>query len=144
MRKIKFIDLFAGIGGFHKAMEIVAKNNNYDIECVFVSEIDPYAIKTYLNNFLINEEKIINIKDLDDSSSQVPDHDALFDKLLITFNINGKLIPSKIIVDKINSDFNLSDSEKVINIDNSNVIEYLKIHNKEFLGIKWKLNHTRK
>ena len=78
MRKIKFIDLFAGIGGFHKAMEIVAKNNNYDIECVFVSEIDPYAIKTYLNNFLINEEKIINIKDLDDSSSQVPDHDFLF------------------------------------------------------------------
>ena len=136
MRKIKFIDLFAGIGGFHKAMEIVVKNNNYDIECVFVSEIYPYAIKTYLNNFLINEEKIINIKDLDDSSSQVPDHDALFDKLLITFNINGKLIPSKIIVDKINSDFNLSDSEKVINIDNSNVIEYLKIHNKEFLGIK--------
>ena len=40
MRKIKFIDLFAGSGGFHKAMEIVAKNNNYDIECVFVSEID--------------------------------------------------------------------------------------------------------
>ena len=78
MRKIKFIDLFAGIGGFHKAMEIVVKNNNYDIECVFVSEIYPYAIKTYLNNFLINEEKIINIKDLDDSSSQVPDHDFLF------------------------------------------------------------------
>ena len=61
-----------------------------------------------------------------------PNHDALFDKFLITFNINWKLIPSKIIVDKIISDFNLSDPEKVINIDISNVIEYLKIHKKEF------------
>ena len=95
MRKSKFIDLFAGIDGFHKPKEKVAKNNNHDIECVFVSVIDPYAIKPYFNNFLINVVKIINIKDLDNSSSQVPDHDALFDKLLITFNINGKLIPSK-------------------------------------------------
>ena len=53
-------------------------------------------------------------KEVVGSSGQVPDHDGLFDKLLITYNINGKLIPSKIIDDKINSDFNLSDTEKVI------------------------------
>ena len=64
MRKIKFTDLFAAIAAFHHAMELVVKNNNYYIQCVFVSEIYPYGIKTYLNNFLINEEKIINIKDL--------------------------------------------------------------------------------
>jgi len=78
VRKIKFIDLFAGIGGFHKALEIVAKKNNYDIECVFVSEIDQEAIKTYTSNFLVDKEKIINIRDLDDDVTQVPEHDFLF------------------------------------------------------------------
>lgn len=39
--KFKFIDLFAGIGGFHQAME------NLGGECVFASEIDKYAIETY-------------------------------------------------------------------------------------------------
>ena len=48
--KFTFIDLFAGIGGFHIAM------NNLGGTCVFASEIDPYARKTYLNNFKIKEE----------------------------------------------------------------------------------------
>lgn len=76
--KIKFIDLFAGIGGFHKALEIVAKNNNFDIECVFVSEIDQESIKTYSNNFSVKKEEIINIRDIDQNSSQVPEHNFLF------------------------------------------------------------------
>lgn len=41
----KFIDLFAGIGGFRLAFE---KQN---CECVFGSEIDTYAIETYKDNF---------------------------------------------------------------------------------------------
>ena len=48
--KFKFIDLFAGIGGFHIAM------SNLGGKCVFASEIDDYARKTYLNNFDINEK----------------------------------------------------------------------------------------
>ena len=40
-----FIDLFAGIGGFHIAM------NNIGAECVFASEIDKYARETYAKNF---------------------------------------------------------------------------------------------
>lgn len=78
MKRIKFVDLFAGIGGFHKAMEIVAEKNNYEIECVFISEIDEKAISTYSNNFSIEKHKIINIRDLDKNTSQVPDHDFLF------------------------------------------------------------------
>ncbi|MDQ7983067.1 MAG: DNA (cytosine-5-)-methyltransferase [Spiroplasma sp.] len=78
MTKIKFVDLFAGIGGFHKALELVAEKNNYDIECVFVSEIDQEAIKTYTSNFLVEKEKIINIRDLDDYATDVPEHDFLF------------------------------------------------------------------
>ncbi|MBD5423241.1 MAG: DNA (cytosine-5-)-methyltransferase [Mycoplasma sp.] len=77
-RKIKFIDLFAGIGGFHLALESVAKKNNYDIECVFVSEIDKEAKSTYSKNFNFDESKMINIRDIKNISNDVPDHDFLF------------------------------------------------------------------
>jgi len=44
-KKFTFIDLFAGIGGFHQSM--------YELggECVFASEIDTHARKTYEHNF---------------------------------------------------------------------------------------------
>lgn len=41
---MKFIDLFAGIGGFHLAL------HQAGAECVFASEINPYARKTYQQN----------------------------------------------------------------------------------------------
>lgn len=44
-KKITFIDLFAGIGGFHYAF------HNLGAECVFVSEWDEHARKTYRANF---------------------------------------------------------------------------------------------
>jgi DNA (cytosine-5)-methyltransferase 1 len=44
-KKITFIDLFAGIGGFHLAF------HNLGAECVFVSEWDEPARKTYEANF---------------------------------------------------------------------------------------------
>ena len=43
--KFTFIDLFAGIGGFHQAMHKLGG------KCVFASEIDLYARKTYQHNF---------------------------------------------------------------------------------------------
>lgn len=42
---MKFIDLFAGIGGFHLAL------HRLGLECVFASEIDKHARKTYEANF---------------------------------------------------------------------------------------------
>jgi len=45
MQKLKFIDLFSGIGGFHLAF------HNEGAECVFASEWDKYARKTYEKNF---------------------------------------------------------------------------------------------
>lgn len=42
---LKFIDLFAGIGGFHLAFHCLGA------ECVFASEIDEAARKTYTHNF---------------------------------------------------------------------------------------------
>lgn len=41
----KFIDLFAGIGGFHLAMHSIGG------ECVFASEIDKFARESYITNF---------------------------------------------------------------------------------------------
>ena len=45
MPKYKFIDLFAGIGGFHLAL------HSLGAECVFASEWDEAARKTYEHNF---------------------------------------------------------------------------------------------
>lgn len=45
MSEIKFIDLFAGIGGFHLAL------HDLGAECVFASEWDESARKTYEHNF---------------------------------------------------------------------------------------------
>ncbi len=44
-KKFTFIDLFAGIGGFHLAMKA------YGGECLFASEWDGAAQKTYAYNF---------------------------------------------------------------------------------------------
>jgi DNA (cytosine-5)-methyltransferase 1 len=47
--KFTFIDLFAGIGGFHLALRDLGG------ECVFVNEFDARAKETYENNFRKNE-----------------------------------------------------------------------------------------
>ena len=44
LENLKFIDLFAGIGGFYQAM------SSYGAKCVFTSEWDKYAANTYETN----------------------------------------------------------------------------------------------
>ncbi|WP_338433766.1 DNA cytosine methyltransferase [Campylobacter vicugnae] len=44
---VKFIDLFAGIGGIRLGFQNAFK----DSVCVFASEIDKFAIKTYEANY---------------------------------------------------------------------------------------------
>ena len=48
---IKFIDLFAGIGGFRLGFENAIKNLGLTPNCVFSSEIKSHATKVYSNNF---------------------------------------------------------------------------------------------
>lgn len=53
-RSYKIIDLFAGIGGFHLAF------HNLGAECVFASEWDEHARKTYEHNFKKLQPKLFN------------------------------------------------------------------------------------
>ncbi len=65
--KFTFIDLFAGIGGFRIAMQSLGGN------CVFSSEIDKYAKKTYDYNF--GEVPFGDITKI--SEHDIPEHDVL-------------------------------------------------------------------
>ncbi|MDC2275721.1 DNA cytosine methyltransferase, partial [Bacteroides thetaiotaomicron] len=47
---IKFIDLFAGIGGIRCGLELAAHEAGYKTECVFTSEIKKHAIKVLKQN----------------------------------------------------------------------------------------------
>jgi DNA (cytosine-5)-methyltransferase 1 len=64
-----FIDLFAGIGGIRKAFEL------HGGQCVFTSEWDAYAQKTYHANFADDAPINGDITDVDERL--VPNHDVL-------------------------------------------------------------------
>lgn len=65
----RFIDLFAGIGGLRRGFESVGGR------CVFTSEIDEYAQKTYRKNFQDEHEIAGDIKSI--HASEIPEHDLL-------------------------------------------------------------------
>lgn len=74
--KFKFVDLFAGIGGFHIAFD------NLGGECVFASEWDENCRKTYTANFKnINPNLFENENFVGDITKinplAIPDHDIL-------------------------------------------------------------------
>lgn len=74
----KFIDLFAGIGGFHGALE------PFGGTCVFASDIDKAAREIYANNWKIHGQKKFDgskiagdIVPLTENEVAVPVHDVL-------------------------------------------------------------------
>lgn len=64
-----FIDLFAGIGGIRTAFEEIRG------QCVFSSEWDRYAQKTYLANFSGADHLVGDITQVPEK--EIPDHDVL-------------------------------------------------------------------
>lgn len=80
--KIKFIDLFAGIGGFRLALEKIG------FECVFSAEIDKHACEVYKENF--GEDPYCDITKLDEKT--IPDFDLLCAGFPCqAFSISGKM-----------------------------------------------------
>jgi DNA (cytosine-5)-methyltransferase 1 len=73
-KKIKFIDLFAGLGGTRIGLEKALKKTDLKGECVFTSEIKPHAISAYKKNF--NDEKIYGDITLI-KESDIPNFDIL-------------------------------------------------------------------
>jgi DNA (cytosine-5)-methyltransferase 1 len=66
----KFVDLFAGIGGFHAALSALGG------ECVMASEIDKNAASVYKSNWGI--EPVGDITEIaNENGVRVPDHDVL-------------------------------------------------------------------
>ena len=74
MEKIRFIDLFCGIGGFRVAMDQFCRENDLIPECVFSSDIDPFCQGSYENNF--GHRPTGDITKV--SPADIPDHDILF------------------------------------------------------------------
>lgn len=74
-KTIKFIDLFAGLGGMRIGFESAVMKLGYKPECVLTSEIKPYAIEAYKHNFS-DDNLYGDICDVDENST--PDFDVLF------------------------------------------------------------------
>lgn len=69
---IRFIDLFAGIGGFHAA------GSAFGWKCVFANEIDPAAAAVYERNWGLDPLGDIQAFTRTKKSKLIPDHDVLF------------------------------------------------------------------
>jgi DNA (cytosine-5)-methyltransferase 1 len=75
---LKFIDLFAGLGGIRLGFEEACREKGIKTECVLTSEIKPYAIQTLKHNHHYENEEnfvgdIFNVKNED-----IPSFDFLF------------------------------------------------------------------
>ncbi|MDR0571063.1 MAG: DNA (cytosine-5-)-methyltransferase [Clostridiales Family XIII bacterium] len=67
-RVFTYIDLFAGIGGFHQAGDALGGR------CVFASEIDAEARRAYAANYGLEPRGDVTVID----AEEIPDHDVLF------------------------------------------------------------------
>lgn len=72
-KKLRFIDLFCGIGGFHVAIKQACADLNLDAKAVFASDIDSECQKVYESNFSLPVHGDITTVD----AADVPQHDVL-------------------------------------------------------------------
>ncbi len=138
---LRVIDLFAGLGGIRLGFQQAMNELGLETECVFSSEIKPYAIQAYTSYF--GGENIFGDITLADTNRDIPD----FDYLLAGFpcqpfssagNRNGFADTrgtlffdiERILQDKINANrpakgFLLENVEGLINHDNGNTLNVI-------------------
>lgn len=145
--EIKFIDLFAGLGGFRIALE------NNGAKCVFSSEIDKYARETYKNNF--NEYPYGDILKID--SKDIPYHDILCAGFPCQpFSIAGKRLGfedargtlffevARILRDKRPKGFILENVAGIVSHDNGKTLEVIISILKELdYSVVWKVLNAK-
>lgn len=71
---VKFIDLFAGMGGIRLGFEQAFKERGFETECVLTSEIKPYAVQALKDNFK-QHNLVGDICKI--STNDIPDFDIL-------------------------------------------------------------------
>jgi DNA (cytosine-5)-methyltransferase 1 len=72
--KLKYVDLFCGIGGFHVAADQCAARRGFDLECVLACDIDEPCRQVYQANYGLMPHGDINELNVND----IPPHDLLF------------------------------------------------------------------
>jgi DNA (cytosine-5)-methyltransferase 1 len=81
-KTLKYIDLFSGIGGFRRALELLSEDLKLETKCVAFSEIDKYAVTSYKANYdTKNEIEIGDIERFVKDTNQIkslPDFDIVF------------------------------------------------------------------
>lgn len=92
---MNYIEIFSGIGGFRRAMDLLNRDFSTEFSCQAFSEIDQFAIKNYQANYNLDGEiqmgDINTFASCEESIQSIPDF-----KLLIggfpcqTFSLMGK------------------------------------------------------
>lgn len=92
---MRHLELFAGIGGFRRAFDILGLDQNIDMTCIGYAEIDKYADKTYNANFNTTGETVLG--DIVEFTANVQNIENLIDFDILTggfpcqsFSIMGK------------------------------------------------------
>lgn len=94
---MRHLELFAGIGGFRRAMDLLTQDHIMNFHCVGYSEIDAKAVKTYCANFHPEADGEVALGDIVEFTSNVDNITSLpgFDLLTggfpcQTFSMMGK------------------------------------------------------
>jgi DNA (cytosine-5)-methyltransferase 1 len=56
MGELRHLELFAGIGGFRRAIDLFCADNKFKSKCIGFSEIDPHAVRAYKAIHVTNNE----------------------------------------------------------------------------------------
>lgn len=140
-QKIKFVDLFSGIGAFHSAIKKVFKNS----ECIATVEIDQHAKETYFKNYIENkklETLILNNLNDQDVINQLTSKNIFYNLLCAGFPCQpfskagtqtGPLHKEGKLFDKVLQVI------KVYNENHENPLEIVLLENVAFLA-----NHNNK